>query len=146
MLTSFDVSSGGIAIMQIPRDTYIEFEGEGMKINEILFLRDVYAIRDILEVTLCINIDYTALIDLEALEVVVDSVGGIEIDVPFDMKYSDPYQDLYIDLKAGLQVLDGKNATERMPQILFVFVRIMQTEILEELMRRNSFCHLFSEK
>jgi anionic cell wall polymer biosynthesis LytR-Cps2A-Psr (LCP) family protein len=68
--------------------------------------------RDILEVTLCVNIDYTALIDLEALEVLVDSVGGVEINVPFDMKYSDPYQDLYIDLKAGTQILDGKKATD----------------------------------
>lgn len=112
MLVSFDVSKGDIAVMQIPRDTYIEYEGRETKINEILFLRDVYAIRDILEVTLCVNVDYTALIDLEALEVMVDSVGGVEIDVPFDMKYSDPFQDLYIDLKAGVQVLDGKNATE----------------------------------
>jgi anionic cell wall polymer biosynthesis LytR-Cps2A-Psr (LCP) family protein len=42
----------------------------------------------------------------------VDSVGGVEINVPFDMKYSDPYQDLYIDLKAGVQVLNGKKATD----------------------------------
>ncbi len=112
MLVSFDVNSGNIAVMQIPRDTYIEYEGIETKINEILFMRDVYAIRDILEVTLCVNIDYTALIDLEALEVMVDSVGGVEINVPFDMKYSDPFQDLYIDLKAGLQVLDGKKATD----------------------------------
>jgi anionic cell wall polymer biosynthesis LytR-Cps2A-Psr (LCP) family protein len=51
-------------------------------------------------------------IDFEALESIVDSVGGVEIDVPFDMIYSDPYQDLYIDIKAGLQVLDGKNAVD----------------------------------
>ena len=112
MLVSFDTAKGDIAVMQIPRDTYVELEGEAMKINEILFLRDVYAIRDIIEVTLCVNIDYTALIDLEALEVMVDAVGGVEIDVPFDMKYSDPYQDLYIDLKAGRQILDGKRATD----------------------------------
>ena len=112
MLISFDVPSGAIAVMQIPRDTYIEWEGKEDKINSIVLDRDVYAMRDILEVTLCVNIDYTVLIDLEALEVMVDSVGGVEIDVPFDMKYSDPYQDLYIDLKAGLQVLDGKKATD----------------------------------
>ena len=112
MLISFDVALGNIAVMQIPRDTYIELDGESMKINEILFLRDAYAICDILEVTLCVNIDYTVLIDLEALEVIVDSVGGVEINVPFDMKYSDPFQDLYIDLKAGTQILNGKNATD----------------------------------
>lgn len=112
LLASFDVSEGKISVMQIPRDTYIEWEGKEDKINSIVLDADVYKMRDILEVTLCVNIDYTALIDLEALEVIVDSVGGVEINVPFDMKYSDPYQDLYIDLKAGIQVLDGKNATD----------------------------------
>lgn len=112
MLVSFDTSSGGMAVMQIPRDTYIEIDGEERKINSLLLDKGVYGIRDILEVTLCVNIDYTALIDLDALELIVDSVGGVEIDVPFDMKYNDPYQDLYIDIKAGKQVLDGKNATD----------------------------------
>ena len=112
MLISYDIPRGAIAVMQIPRDTYIEWDGKEDKINSIVLDRDVYAMRDIIEVTLCVNIDFTALIDLEALEVIVDSVGGVEIDVPFDMKYSDPFQDLYIDLKAGLQVLDGKRATD----------------------------------
>ncbi len=112
LLASFDVPSGKISVMQIPRDTYIEWNGKEDKINSIVLDSDVYAMRDILEVTLCVNIDYTALIDLEALEVIVDSVGGVEINVPFDMKYSDPFQDLYIDLKAGLQTLNGKNATD----------------------------------
>ncbi len=112
ILVSFDTRSGDVSAMQIPRDTYIEYGGEACKINSILLDYGVYAIRDILEVTLCINIDYTALIDLESLELLVDSVGGVEIDVPFDMKYDDPFQDLHIDIKAGLQVLDGKNATD----------------------------------
>ena len=112
LLASFDVSTGKISVMQIPRDTYIEWEGKEDKINSIVLDADVYTMRDIIEVTLCVNIDYTTLIDLEALEVIVDSIGGVEIDVPFDMKYSDPFQDLYIDLKAGVQVLNGKNATD----------------------------------
>lgn len=112
MLASFDTASGSLAVMQIPRDTYIEVGGEEMKINAILLDYGVYAIRDTLELALCINIDYTALLDLEALVLMVDAIGGVEIDVPFDMKYSDPYQDLYIDIKAGRQVLDGKNASD----------------------------------
>ncbi len=112
MLVSFDIPSASLTVMQIPRDTYIEIDGEERKINSLLLDKGVYGMRDILEVTLCVNIDYTALIDLDSLELIVDSVGGVEIDVPFDMKYSDPYQDLYIDIKAGLQVLDGKNAVD----------------------------------
>lgn len=112
MLVSFDITEGSISVMQIPRDTYIEADGAGKKINALLPERGVYGIRDILERTLCINIDYTALIDLDSLEMIVDAVGGVEIDVPFDMKYSDPFQELYIDIKAGTQLLDGKNAVD----------------------------------
>ncbi len=112
LLASFDTQSGELAVMQIPRDTYIEYKDGACKINEILRDHGVYAIRDVLEENLCINIDYTALIDIKSLETMIDAIGGVEIDVPFDMKYSDPYQDLYIDIKAGLQVLDGKNAVD----------------------------------
>ena len=102
LLVSFDVSSGKIAVMQIPRDTYIEWDGKEDKINSIVLDADVYKMRDILEVTLCVNIDYTAQIDLEALEVIVDSVGGVEINVPFDMKYVGVKGDLLADLNEDL--------------------------------------------
>ena len=112
MLASFDATSGSVSVMQIPRDTYIEIDGKGRKINSLLPDYGIEKMRDVIETTFCVNIDYTAVIDFAALESIVDSVGGVEIDVPFDMIYSDPYQDLYIDIKAGLQVLDGKNAVD----------------------------------
>ena len=39
-------------------------------------------------------------------------MGGVEVDVPKDMKYTDKTQDLYIDLKKGLQTLDGNKAEQ----------------------------------
>ena len=50
------------------------------------------------------------LVSLDAFVDIVDLMGGIEFDVPMDMFYEDPSQDLYIDLKAGLQKLDGYEA------------------------------------
>ena len=41
---------------------------------------------------------------------VIDSVGGIEIYVPFHMYYDDPCQNLHINIPAGLQILDGESA------------------------------------
>lgn len=54
--------------------------------------------------------DYYVCIDLKAFEQIVEAVNGVEIDVPFDMLYDDPYQNLHINIKKGLQTLDGKNA------------------------------------
>jgi hypothetical protein len=42
----------------------------------------------------------------------VDLVGGVEIFVPQDMHYQDQTQKLNIDLKAGLQTLNGQQAEQ----------------------------------
>ncbi len=54
--------------------------------------------------------DGYVLVNLDAFVKVVDLVGGVTVNVPQDMYYSDPSQDLLIDLKAGEQKLDGKQA------------------------------------
>ena len=42
----------------------------------------------------------------------LNAIGGVEVDVPQNMNYEDPYQDLYIHLKKGVQLLDGKKAEQ----------------------------------
>jgi LCP family protein required for cell wall assembly len=54
--------------------------------------------------------DYTVMVDFEAFVRMVDAVNGIEIDVPFDMKYDDPYQGLTINISKGIQTLYGDDA------------------------------------
>lgn len=49
-------------------------------------------------------------INLDSFIEIVDAIGGVEIDVPSNMYYKDPTQNLYINLKKGFQTLDGKNA------------------------------------
>lgn len=51
-------------------------------------------------------------IDNQALIKLVDVIGGVEFYVPEDMYYKDPSQDLVINLKEGLQVLDGDKAEQ----------------------------------
>jgi LCP family protein required for cell wall assembly len=57
-------------------------------------------------------VDGYALVDLDAFVELVDLVGGVEFDVPMRMEYSDPSQDLYIDLQPGVQRLDGRHAMQ----------------------------------
>ena len=54
--------------------------------------------------------DFTISIDMQAFVRIVDAVNGIQIDVPFDMRYDDPMQDLHIDIAKGEQRLDGESA------------------------------------
>ena len=128
MLASLDTENQKIEIVQIPRDTYINKNVGGYtsltRVNAIFaaeYNRQVkngisswtaktLAMQDLvkrLSETLCINIDEYVLIDTKGFRSVIDAVGGIDYEVPRDMFYEDPAQDLYIDLKAGYQHLDG---------------------------------------
>lgn len=65
---------------------------------------------DLIEEVFGIYIDDFAYIKPSSFKRVVDYFGGVEIDVPYRMKYSDPTQDLTINLKAGLQTLNGEQS------------------------------------
>ena len=54
--------------------------------------------------------DFYVVVQWEAVGELVDAIGGVEFDVPFDMDYDDPAQDLHIHIKGGNQVLDGEDA------------------------------------
>ena len=40
----------------------------------------------------------------------MDRIGGVDMYVAYDMYYSDPEQNLYINIKQGQQTLMGKDA------------------------------------
>ena len=52
--------------------------------------------------------DGYALVNLSAFVEAVDLLGGLDFDVPMDMDYDDPDQNLFIHLKAGEQHLTGE--------------------------------------
>ena len=65
---------------------------------------------DLIEEIFGIYIDDFILIKPSSFEKVVDYFGGVEIDVPYLMKYKDPTQNLTINIKKGVQKLNGKQA------------------------------------
>ena len=114
ILASFNLDNGDVSIMQIPRDTYFDCNGASYKrINGAYnSLGSAAAVADALSQALGIKIDYYLSLDLEAVEGIVDNLGGIDVDVPVDMDYDDPDQGLSIHLSKGKQRLDGKSAVE----------------------------------
>ncbi len=121
ILASYDVESKKADLISIPRDTYYEREGyrdysEFMKINSIYGSDDrkQYSLADAIENMTKIPIDKYVSIDYEGVRAAVDAVGGVEFNVPFHMKYTDPYDTppLYIDIPEGEQIIDGENAME----------------------------------
>ena len=113
ILASIDFEGKEINVMQIPRDTYFDIDGSHKKINGLQnVLNSADAAAKALGEAMSINIDYYLSLDLDTLARTVDSLSGIEVDVPFDMSYEDKSQNLTIDIKAGKQTLDGKSAVQ----------------------------------
>lgn len=70
------------------------------------------AIIDAIKKKLSVPIHYYVEMNLSAVKDIVNSVGGIDYEVPMDMDYDDPYQDLHIELKKGRQKLNGEKACQ----------------------------------
>lgn len=118
-----------LTIISIPRDTLIEVSDEqfamlneeypepgqkGMKINAIThYGLETYGIpilENEIEEMIGVPIDYYCKISFDAFNYLIDSIGGVQYNVPINMDYDDPGQDLSIHLKAGLQTLNGEQA------------------------------------
>jgi len=118
MLFTIDPNNENPTIISIPRDTGVEIPGRRNfdKINHAHAYGGPELLVKTVEQLLDININYYVRINYGAVIEVVDALGGVEIDVPMNMKYSDPYDSppLYIDIKKGLQVLDGQQSVHFM--------------------------------
>jgi LCP family protein required for cell wall assembly len=132
MVGHIDPVTNTVQIISVPRDLEIYFTDEAFKdikegnpknhishtkLNNIYSLigwddRALEDVKSVVEVITGLKMDYMMTIDISGFSDVVDAVGGVEFDVPQDMKYSDSAQDLYIDLDAGLQTLDGDKAEQ----------------------------------
>ncbi|MCL2773473.1 MAG: LCP family protein [Oscillospiraceae bacterium] len=62
--------------------------------------------------TFGIPVDRYVFIDTGGFRKLIDQIGGIDFDVPMDMNYDDPEQNLHIHLKQGLQHLNGDQAEQ----------------------------------
>lgn len=115
MLLTADRGAGTLSLVSIPRDTLVNGGYSVPKINTVYAANNGGAegIEMLMtRVAECIGFrpDGYMLIRLEAFVELVDQLGGVKFHVPVDMFYNDPAQNLYIDLKAGLQTLSGEQA------------------------------------
>lgn len=109
----YEVSTGKLAFMSIPRDTYVTNSyGVGHKLNAIYRGTNTEPLIKQIEDLIDVNIDYYLFVDNKVVREVVDVLGGVEINVPFRMKYDDPTQNLHINLYPGVQVLNGAKAEQ----------------------------------
>ena len=113
MLAHIDTEMDVLNIMSIPRDTMSNQSRYVKKINAAYGVggkANIEQLKSEITDLLGIQVDRYVVVNLDAFEQVIDAIGGVTIDVPDDMKYKDPYQDLVINLSKGPQTLNGEQA------------------------------------
>lgn len=132
MLCTFNTESGDVNILQIPRDSYIEdaeLMPQGGKINNYYNRSTVkhqsanpsasadeihaLAMKDLcnkISTMFCVPIQHYISFNTVLYRQMLEIVCPITVDVPFNMDYDDPTQDLHIHLKKGRQELNPEQA------------------------------------
>ena len=110
MVAKYDTSDQTINVVNIPRDTMVNVSWDIKKINSVYAVDGMDGLKKQIKNTLGFTPDYYMLIDLDAFKEIVNTIGGVYFDVPFNMDYDDPAQGLSIHLKAGPQTLNGEQA------------------------------------
>jgi len=134
IVVSVDPETHDVAVLSIPRDTRVKIAWEAKGYEKIAHAHAYggprMAVRTV-ENFLGVPIHYYLRTDPRGFAAMVDVLGGVKLDVEKDMFYQDPYQGLYIDLKQGLQVLDGERAMQ--------YTRYRQDSDLDRVMRQQKF-------
>lgn len=118
MVGRLDVVHKTLNVVNIPRDTLVNIGYNKKNINYIYPAcvntgEDAIAsLCEAISDMLGFNVDNYIVVDLQAAEELVDCIGGVDFNVPLDMVYDDPAQDLHIDIKAGMQTLNGEDAVK----------------------------------
>jgi LCP family protein required for cell wall assembly len=116
ILVRVDQKNNAMAMISIPRDTYVQLEGVGPeKINTAFTYAEVNqegsgtatTVKTVSEFA-GVDISYFAQINFGGLVQLIDNLGGVEVDVPVDIVGDTDSGGL--DIYAGTQVLDGERA------------------------------------
>lgn len=117
IVASYNPKTQNASMLSIPRDTYVEngkykYTAQN-KINSLFGggqtpEKTVQAVNKITG----LDLKYYILVDTEALIKLVDIIGGLDFDVPTNMKYDDSAQNLHINLKKGMQHLTGEQVEQ----------------------------------
>ena len=105
MLVHVSDDDESVYVTSFPRDLYVDIPGHGKdRINAALaFGGPSLAVTTVEDYT-GVPIDHVALIDFEGIEGLVDTLGGVDVQVPMDFEADG------IEYTAGTQSMDGHEA------------------------------------
>lgn len=122
MLVSLNPEQRAATVVSIPRDLEMKPREYGLPSQKSNFYYAYYYNQDkdtalaktkqLYSSMFNVPIDYMAVIDFNGFREVVDELGGLEVNVDMDMRYVDTVDGTNINLKQGLQKLNGKETLD----------------------------------
>lgn len=112
LLVAVDAKNGKIDVISLPRDTLLDVSWPVKKLNNAYHHGGFTQTMEEVSRLLGIPVDHYVTVDLRAFVELVDAIEGVDFDIPVEMDYDDPEQDLHIHFPAGPRHLTGKEALE----------------------------------
>ncbi|WP_226576930.1 LCP family protein [Halobacillus litoralis] len=111
MLAQYDRTTKSTKIASLMRDLYVDIPGHGFnKLNAAFAIGGPELLRETIEKNFQIEPEYYSIVDFNGFSQIVDilSPDGLEIDVEKDMQYVSGDETTNINLKEGVQTLNGE--------------------------------------
>lgn len=117
LLVAYDIVSQELNVMSIPRDTMVNVSWDVKKINAVYNFygggdEGIEALGKEISQLVGFVPDFQVILEWKAVGELVDALGGVTYDVPRNMYYVDPTQNLKINIKKGVQKLNGNQAMQ----------------------------------
>jgi polyisoprenyl-teichoic acid--peptidoglycan teichoic acid transferase len=145
MLAAINPKQKKVALVSIPRDTLVKIPGHREdKFNHSMFFGGPTLVKRTMEDFFDVQVHHYVMVDFDGFVKLINALGGVEINVNRRMKYHDPTDGTKINLKPGLQILNGKQALD--------YARFRKSEIgrdstdLERMERQRDVIRSISQK
>ena len=136
-IANIDQKKKTLKLIMIPRDLYVEYSQDIISLipEKLIHEPGIYKINythtigykigykgkfdnsgpisflaDVIHEKFGIEVDDYIKVNTKGFRALINHLGGVDINVPYDMNYDDPTQDLSIHIRKGMQHLDGTDA------------------------------------
>lgn len=100
-----------VDLLSLPRDLRVNIPEKGFdKINAAYAFGGETLAKHTLSTYLDIPVDHYAVINFNGFKQLIDTIGGLEVDVEKNIRFHDRISNKYVELSQGVQTLDGSDA------------------------------------
>lgn len=112
ILLRVDKEHGKFVLCPIPSNARVLVEGENTKLGDIACDKGIELLCGKVSELTGLSMDYYAHVTVGAISSCIDTIGSVQFTIPQDMYYSDPLQNLTIDLQKGTHNITGEKAAQ----------------------------------